>query len=98
MPNEKLIRALNSVGKEQFVVNFDLFNDYYTGKLEKDQAVRKLVAAKVSNENGAKIRLTNAKTIFSNKWEKDALFIINDANISPEIKKLTTKLIIKLSR
>ena len=98
MPNDKLIRSLNSVGKEIFATYFDLFEDYSKGKIDKDQATRKLISAKVSNESGAKIRLSNAKTIFSNNWQKDALFIISDANMSQEIKKLTTKLIIRLSR
>jgi len=98
MPSEKLIRSLNSIGKEVFITYFDLFKDFSAGRIDKEQAVRKLVSDGISNESGAKIRVSNAKTIFSNKWEKDALFIIKDARVSDELKKQATKLTIRLSR
>jgi hypothetical protein len=76
MEREKLIRKLNSVGKEVFVKYYDLFRDYSRDKITKRSAIQKLVDDEVSNEDGAAIRLSNARIIFNGKGNCEALLLV----------------------
>jgi hypothetical protein len=73
MDKGRLTRKLNSVGKEAFVDHYYLFKDYANNKLTKDSAIQKLVGVGRSNEEGASIRLGNAKTIFTENGNCEAL-------------------------
>jgi hypothetical protein len=53
---ERLIRKLNSVGKDVFVRYYSLFRDYASSRITKRSALRRLVDEKVSNEEGASMR------------------------------------------
>jgi len=83
MNNEQLIRKLNSVGKQAFVENFNLFQTYASGRLSRDQAIKELVQLGVSNDSGAGIRVGNAKLIFDAGKEMDALSVILDSERMP---------------
>jgi hypothetical protein len=73
---ERLTRKLNSVGKEVFVRYYSLFRDYANGRITRRSALRRLVDEKVSNEDGASMRLSNAKVIFNEKGNCEALLIV----------------------
>jgi hypothetical protein len=76
---ERLIRKLNSVGKEVFVSYYYLFRDYANDKITKRSAIRKLIDENVSNEDGASMRLSNAKIIFIEKGNCEALLIVQNS-------------------
>jgi hypothetical protein len=76
MNESELIRKLNSVGKQSFVENYDLFQSFAAGKISRESAVELLVKAGVSNEAGAGFRLGNARQIFNAKKQNSALAII----------------------
>lgn len=86
MEKERLIRKLNSVGKEAFVEHYYLFKDYANHKISKDEAIQKLIDKGRSNLDGASIRLGNAKSIFNEQGNCDALAIIQKSKrVSKEI-------------
>jgi len=87
MNNEDIIRKLNSVGKEKFTTYYDLFKQYADSKISKENAIQILVTDGVSNHNGASIRLGNAKLIFENNKQNDALKIIYNSRIPNDIRK-----------
>lgn len=76
MKSDELTRKLNSVGKQVFVEQYELFKMHAAGKIDRLRAVRALVDLGVSNESGAGIRVGNAKLIFDTGNEVDALEII----------------------
>jgi hypothetical protein len=76
MEKERLIRKLNSVGKDAFVTHYYLFKNYANGKITKENAIQKLVDKGRSNVDGASIRLGNAKSIFNEISDCEALRII----------------------
>ena len=76
MNNDDLVRKLNSVGKQVFVERFDHFERYASGRLTRADGIATLVDEGVGNDSGAAIRLGNAKIIFDNCRELDALRII----------------------
>lgn len=82
-------RKLNSVGKESFIVNFELYKKYYEGKITKEDASQYLllVNSNATSIDGQLIRLSNAKLIFKNKNEINALKLCLDARLSLELKK-----------
>ena len=80
MNNDDLVRKLNSVGKQAFVKYFDLFKWYAHGKITKEESISILLEERVSNDNGAAIRVGNAKIIFDNCRELNALRIIVQSN------------------
>ena len=89
MEKEKLIRKLNSVGKEAFVSHYYLFKDYANNKITKAVAIQKLINEGRSNEEGASIRLGNAKIIFSERSNCEALKMIQKSRkLSEEIVEL----------
>lgn len=80
MNQEKLIRKLNSVGKQVFVEQFELFEKYYKSEISRENAIDELVSLGISNESGAGIRIGNAKLIFQASKEQSALDIILNSN------------------
>lgn len=76
MDQYKLEKRLQSIGKQVFVEQYSLFENYAHKLTSKEDAVEQLVSCGVSNENGAVIRLSNAKTIFDEKMERAALVLI----------------------
>ena len=83
MEREKLVRRLNSVGKEMFVRYYFLFKDYADGKIGKRSAAQKLIDDGVSNEEGASIRLSNAKAIFAEAENCKALGLVQQSQKVP---------------
>ena len=83
MNEQELIRKLNSVGKTIFVTYFSTFQSYSKGVISKEDCINVLVSNKVSNDNGAAIRCGNAKRIFDEGMECDALIIVTESNILP---------------
>ncbi len=79
MDQYKLEKRLQSIGKRVFVEQYSLFEDYAHKITSKEDAVEQLVSCDVSNENGAMIRLSNAKTIFDKKMERAALVLITQS-------------------
>jgi len=69
-------RKLNSVGKQAFVEQYELFQRFAAGSISREDAIAKLVDQGVSNEAGAAIRVGNAKLIFENAWESEALRLV----------------------
>ncbi len=49
MDRKKLMRKLNSIGKQKFVEYFELFKEYSNGLISKNEAIEKLVRYGVSN-------------------------------------------------
>ena len=88
MNKEQLTRKLNSVGREVFVQYFDLFKDHAGGRITKEEAIERLVADKISNENGADIRCSNAKLIFEANMECRAVGMICDNWRKPNYQKI----------
>jgi len=80
MDNNELVRKINSVGKQVFVEQFELFRKYADGQIPRDHAVDALVEKGISNESGAAIRAGNAKQIFAAHMEEKALDIILDSS------------------
>ena len=94
MNDQEMIRNLNSVGKTIFVSYFLLFVSYAKGEISKDKCIDKLIDDNVSNYNGAAIRCGNAKRIFDEKMECDALAIVSDSGrLSPEIIQKSKEII-----
>jgi hypothetical protein len=92
--DDELVRKLNSVGKHAFVKYFDLFRRYSSGKITKEKSISILVEEGVSNDAGAAIRVGNAKIIFNNSREMDALKIILQSNrLSDAVKREAKRLI-----
>ena len=85
-------RKLNSVGKQAFIENFALFQDYASGRITRDSAIEKLVSLGVSNESGAAIRVGNAKLIFNNQSVPEALKLVLQS------KRMTDSIINKAKR
>jgi len=83
MNEEEIVRKLQSVGKQAFVENYCLFQNYASGSLSRDEAIEELVRLGVSNDAGAGIRVGNAKLIFDARKEMDALSIILDSRRLP---------------
>lgn len=93
MNDKELIRKLNSVGKQAFFENFNLFQSYASGRLSRDQAIEELVRLGVSNNAGAGMRVGNAKQIFEAGKEMDALsIIINSTRLSLPVLALARSL------
>jgi hypothetical protein len=80
MEDKTLIRCLNTVGKTAFVSHFELFQRYAIGQITKENAVERLVNSELGNEDGSLMRLGNAKRIFVNQAEEQALSIILESN------------------
>lgn len=94
MDQDKLIRKLNSVGKEMFVRYYGLFKDYSNNNVTKRSAVERLVDDGISNEYGASIRLGNAKAIFEAGDNRDALRIILESQkLSPEVIRAAIEIV-----
>lgn len=83
MNQDELTRKLNSVGKQAFVDNYNLFEGYAQGLLSKDELIDKLVRLGISNKAGATIRIGNAKLIFEAQKEMDALELISNSERIP---------------
>ena len=78
-----LKRKLNSVGKQAFVENFEIFKKYASGRTTKEDAIEKLVNLGVSNEAGAAIRVGNAKLIFDAGKALEALNLVLEDKRTP---------------
>jgi len=76
MEQERLIRKLNSVGKEVFVRYYYLFRDFASDNVSRRSAIQRLVDENVSNEDGAWMRLGNARAIFNERGNCHALLLI----------------------
>jgi hypothetical protein len=89
MEKERLIRKLNSVGKEAFVQYYYWLKDYANNRITRNVAIQKLVDEGLSNGSGASMRLGNAKSIFSETGNCEALKIIQKSNrLSEEVIEL----------
>lgn len=88
MDSDKLIRKLNSVGKEAFVRHYYLFRDYAENRISRGFAIHKLVMEGRSNEAGASMRLGNAKILFQEEASHQALLLIQQSRVSDEVKTL----------
>jgi hypothetical protein len=84
MDNDDLKRKLDSVGKRIFVEYFHLFKQYASGMLTREQIIFNLVGENVSNDSGAAIRVGNAKKIFDDSKELDALGTIVQSTRLPD--------------
>ena len=84
-------RKLNSVGKEAFVIY------YFDFKTKSREAViNKLVEDKVSNYDGASIRVGNAKQIFANNKQCEALsIIVKSKRLPSEVIHLAKKILLE---
>jgi hypothetical protein len=78
-----LERKLNSVGKQAFVENYDIFKKYASGRIAREDAIEQLVKLGVSNEAGAAIRVGNAKLIFDAGKTLEALNLVLEAKRMP---------------
>ena len=78
-----LVRKLNSVGKQAFVENFEIFRKYASGLISKEDAIETLFNLGVSNEAGASIRVGNAKIIFDAGLVLEALNLVLQAKKTP---------------
>lgn len=87
-----LVRKLNSVGKQAFVENFEIFERYSSGRITREDAIDQLVKLRVSNEAGAAIRVSNAKLIF------DAGKTMESLKLVLESKKMPLSVIVKAKR
>ncbi|HHF3141645.1 MULTISPECIES: hypothetical protein [Vibrio] len=93
MDDTDLDKKLKSVGKAAFVSHYELFRDFTNGRISRADAIETLVTNKVSNEAGAAIRVGNAKLIFENSREQDALDLILQSNrVDNKIRDLARKL------
>ncbi|MDE1345580.1 hypothetical protein [Vibrio aestuarianus] len=93
MDDVELDKKLKSVGKAAFVSHYELFRDFTNGRISRADAIETLVTKKVSNEAGAAIRVGNAKLIFENSREQDALDLILQSNrVDNNIRDLARKL------
>lgn len=93
MDKERLARKLNSVGKEAFVHHYYLFTDYANNTISKDSAIQELARVGRSNEEGASIRLGNAKIIFTENGNCQALLVIQESKrVSEETLRLAKKI------
>jgi len=80
-------KVLRSLGKGSFVENYEVYKNY-----NREEIIRKLVAegkAKKSSES----RATNAKYIFNNGLEKEALERILFSKVTIEVKNKAKKLL-----
>lgn len=78
-----LDRKLRSIGKKVFVEQYTLLKDYANGLLEHDYCQQHLIDSNVSNAAGSNIRLGNAKYIFQNNLQEEALKnIVNSTKLS----------------
>lgn len=92
-----LERKLNSVGKSVFVRHYDIFELYDSGQIGREEAINFLMDSKISNYNGASIRVGNAKAIFDNGKVKEALNLVLQAErVSLEVKDKASKIIEKI--
>lgn len=71
----KLEKQLDSIGKRVFIEQYNLFDDYASRRITKDDAIVRLVSSQVSDKNVAAISLSNAKRIFKEKHEQVALIL-----------------------
>jgi hypothetical protein len=71
MKADEVTRKLNSVGKAAFVANFSSFRAYASGAISREKCIDSLVAAGVSNREGAAIRASNAVLIFRAGMERE---------------------------
>ncbi len=93
MERKRLIRKLNSVGKEAFVSHYYLFKDYVNNKISKDSAIKELVDESRSNEAGASIRLGNARSIFTEMSNCEALMMVQESKrLSQSIVETANKI------
>ncbi|ELV8757594.1 hypothetical protein QO227_08410 [Vibrio vulnificus] len=93
MDDTDLDKKLKSVGKAAFVSHYELFLDFTKGEISRADAIETLVRQKVSNEAGAAIRIGNAKLIFENGRELDAIELILQSNrVENKIRDLARKL------
>lgn len=93
MDDIELDKKLKSVGKAAFVSNYELFQNFTAGRISRADAIETLVRQKVSNEAGAAIRIGNAKLIFENGRELDALDLVLQSNrVNNDIRDLARKL------
>ena len=83
MNQNELIRKLNSVGKQAFVENYDLFQRFSCGQISRENAIEELVRNGVSNQAGAAIRVGNACQIFIAQKQFEALRIIGRSSRMP---------------
>ena len=94
MNNSDLERKLNSVGKKAFVSYFDIFKQYASDKITREESISILFDKRSGNYAGSAIRVGNAKIIFDNHRELDALKIIIQSNrLSFTIKQEAKRLI-----
>ncbi len=93
MDDTELDKKLKSVGKAAFVSNYELFQNFTSGRISRADAIETLVNKNVSNKASAAIRVGNAKLIFENGRELDALDLILESNqVSNDIRDLARKL------
>ncbi|MFA0388810.1 hypothetical protein BCS71_06655 [Vibrio lentus] len=93
MDDIELDKKLKSVGKAAFVSNYELFRNFTAGRISRADTIDTLVRQKVSNEAGAAIRVGNAKLIFENDRELDALDLVLQSNrVNNDIRDLARKL------
>ena len=64
---------LRRIGKESFEQDYDIYEAYWTGQYGGEDAIDALVGRGRSNENGARLRLVNAKAVFDAGMQDEAL-------------------------
>ncbi|MBN1903504.1 MAG: hypothetical protein JW927_00240 [Deltaproteobacteria bacterium] len=89
-----LVRKLSSVGKQAFVENYEIFQRYASSRITREDAIDQLVKIGVSNEAGAAIRVGNAKLIFDDGKQKEALnLVLKSKRIPPSITNEARRII-----
>ncbi len=90
---DRLIQRLNSIGKRIFVKYYKQFK-----YLNKEECIKYLISEKVSNDSGASIRCSNAKAIFKDNMQIEALKIIKNSKKMEEDIVLKAEEIIKIEK
>ena len=95
MNNEDLARKLNSVGKSAFIKYYGIFQSYGQNQISREDCIERILADGISNESGASIRCSNAKLIFQEGKQCDALRIICESQKLPSAIVKTAKRMLK---
>lgn len=80
MDYEELNSKLNSVGKRVFVEYFTTFKEFSEGVISLDEMTEIFMLDGVSTEGGTVTRCRNAKLIFEQDLECEALTLLAESN------------------
>ena len=95
MEKEKLIRTLNSVGKECFITYFDHFINLSIPNYE---IVKKLFSETKYTKNSCVTRTSKARSIVKKGMVKDALYVVSSAKVPVHIAQKAGELLFERAR